>query len=143
MKDPVREDPVEVLNWTVYGPVSVSVVVKVIGSDVPLEIWMPVCVFTNWPSIFRVTEVFTFISLLVNWTVIVMGSPGHGSAGFTDRSLKTYPGIGVGVGAWVGVGVGWDEVVEVERGEDIGEANGEGDGDAVGEEVGEDDGAGT
>ena len=47
VKDPVREDPVRVSNWTVYVPVAVSVVVKLIASDVPLEIWMPVCVLTG------------------------------------------------------------------------------------------------
>ena len=46
MKEPFKEDPVRVSNWTVYVPVAVSFVVKVIVSDVPLEIWM-LCVLTG------------------------------------------------------------------------------------------------
>jgi hypothetical protein len=139
VKDPVREDPVRVPNWTLYVSVAVSFAVKLIVSDVPLGIWM-LCVLRVWPFMFRLTEVDPFISLLVTWAVITMESPGHGSTGFIDRSLKMYPGVGVG--AWIGVTVCWDEVVEVERG-DVGEADGEGGKeDAVGEEVGEGDGEG-
>ncbi len=140
------KDPVRVTNWTVYVPVAVSVAVKLTVSDVPLGIWMVCMPLRVWPFISRLSEVDPFIPLLVTRAVIAMESPGHGSIGFIDRSLKMYPGIvgvgvGVGVGAWLGVAVGWDEVVGVERGEDVGEADGEVGGE-VGKEVGEDDGEG-
>lgn len=76
MKDPVREDPVRVPNWTMYVPVAVSVAVKLIGSDVPLGIEM-FCVLI-WLFMLRLTKVDPFISLLVTWAVITMESPGHG-----------------------------------------------------------------